>query len=87
MFVVMVDTRTVAQWMAERGMSLAKLVEETSLDKRVVEAVIEGRYTPSPTQRDCLAAALGVDADQVVWGHVAQVEHLYGHGAQFGRSP
>ena len=33
-----------------------------------------------------IAAALGVDAGQISWGHV-QVDHMYGHGPQFGRSP
>ena len=46
-----------------------------------------GRYTPSPEQRRRLAAALGVDPEQVAWGHSAQVSHVYGHGPQFGRSP
>ena len=51
------------------------------------EAIVHGRYTPSPDQRARLAAALGVSPDQIAWGHVAQVEHVYGHGPQFGRSP
>jgi hypothetical protein len=34
-----------------------------------------------------LAAVLGVGLEQIAWGHVSQVEHVYGHGPQFGRSP
>jgi hypothetical protein len=34
-----------------------------------------------------LAAVLGVEPDQITWGHTQQVEHMYGHGPQFGRSP
>ena len=30
---------------------------------------------------------LGVVPEQVAWGHRVQVEPLYGHGPQFGRSP
>ena len=73
--------------MAERGIGLAELVEASALDERVVEAIARGRYTPSPEQRQRLSAALGVDPEQVAWGHLAQVEHVYGHGPQFGRSP
>jgi ribosome-binding protein aMBF1 (putative translation factor) len=85
--VVMAHVKTVAQLMAERGISLAQLVESSALDERVVEAIVHGRYTPSPQQRQRLAAALGVAPEQVAWGHTAQVEHMYGHGPQFGRSP
>jgi len=83
----MSQLKTVAEWMSQRGLSVAKLVESSALDKRVVEAIVHGRYTPSPQQRQRLAAALGLDPAQVLWGHVAQVEHIRGHGPQFGRSP
>ena len=83
----MAQVKTVAEWMTERGLDLARLVESSGLDARVVEAIAQGRYTPSPRQRQRLAAALGVEVDQVAWGHRAQVEHVYGHGPQFGRSP
>ncbi len=79
--------KSVADWMAERGISLAELVEASGLDRRVVEAITRGQYTPSPQQRQRLAAALGVGPEQVVWGHQVEVAHVYGHGPQFGRSP
>jgi ribosome-binding protein aMBF1 (putative translation factor) len=79
--------RVLSDWMADRGLSLAELVAASALDDRVVEAVARGRYTPSPEQRRRLAAALGVEPDQIAWGHVTPVEHVHGHGPQFGRSP
>jgi hypothetical protein len=79
--------KTVAEWMSERGLDRAGLVAASGLAARVVEAICAGRYTPSPDQRACVAAALGVGPDQVAWGHAAPVESLYGHGPQFGRSP
>jgi hypothetical protein len=83
----MTRPKTVAEWMAERGLALAQVIELAALDDRVVKAIVRGGYTPSPEQRGRLAAALGVAPDQVAWGHAAQVEHMYGHGPQFGRSP
>ena len=83
----MSQVKAVAEWMAERGVGLAELVERSGLDRRVVEAIAHGRYTPSPEQRRCLSAALGVTPEEVAWGHTAQVEHMHGHGPQFGRSP
>jgi transcriptional regulator with XRE-family HTH domain len=83
----MARVKSVADWAAEQGIGLAELAEASNLERRVVEAVAHGRYTPSPQQRQRLAAALGVGVDEVAWGHVAPVEHVYGHGPQFGRSP
>lgn len=80
-------TKTLSEWMMEAGISLAELVEASNLDKRVVEAIAHGRYTPSPEQRRRISAALGVEPEQIAWGHYAQVEHMHGHGPQFGRSP
>ena len=83
----MVEIKTASQWLVERGLSVADLVAISRLEQRVVEAIMQGRYTPSPDQRQRLAKVLGVAAEQITWGHVAPVEHMYGHGPQFGRSP
>jgi hypothetical protein len=83
----MSQCKTTVEWMTELGLSLDEMVERSALDRRVVEAIIQNRYTPSPSQRVCLAGALGVAPDQVLWGHSVQVAHVYGHGPQFGRSP
>jgi len=83
----MADVKTVAQWMAERSLAQDQIVAASGLDQRVVEAIVRGRYTPSPHQRQQMAAALGVDLEQITWDHATAVDHLYGHGAQFGRSP
>ncbi|MFI5461361.1 MAG: hypothetical protein ACHRXM_38660 [Isosphaerales bacterium] len=85
--VVMAQVKQLAEWMAERDVDLAALAGAAGLDRHVVEAVACGRYTPSPSQRQRLSAALGISPEQVAWGHLSQVEHIYGHGPQFGRSP
>jgi transcriptional regulator with XRE-family HTH domain len=83
----MARAKSVGEWVAERGLTLPQLVEASGLDRRIVEAIAHGRYTPSPEQRVRLAAALGVGLDEVAWGHATPVSHVYGHGPQFGRSP
>ena len=80
-------TKTIAEWMTERNLGLAELAEASSVDERVVQAIAECRYTPSPEQRRRLAVALGVDAVDIAWGHRNLVSHVYGHGPQFGRTP
>lgn len=79
--------KTVRELMDERSLSLEQLEQATNLDRKVLEAIIQGRYTPSPQQRQRVAAALGVTLEQVTWDHTNPVAHVYGHGPQFGRSP
>jgi hypothetical protein len=83
----MAQVKTLAEWMVERCIGVAELVATCGLDDRVVEAIAQCRYTPSPQQRQRLSAALGLTPEQIAWGHLATVEHVYGHGPQFGRSP
>jgi transcriptional regulator with XRE-family HTH domain len=83
----MSELKTVAECMKDQGLSLDRLVDISGLEKRVVEAILHNRYTPSPQQRQRLATALGVTLDEIAWGHEAQISHVYGHGPQFGRSP
>jgi transcriptional regulator with XRE-family HTH domain len=79
--------RSIAEWMAERGLELDQLLAASGLERRVLEAIVHGRYTPSPQQRQRVAGALGLAPGQVAWGHATPVEHIQGHGPQFGRSP
>ena len=73
--------------MKERGLTLADMIRTTGLEPTLAEAIACGRYTPTGEQRRCVAEFLGVDAEAIFWGHVNQVDHVYGHGPQFGRSP
>jgi hypothetical protein len=83
----MADRKSLAEWMTERGMTIDTLLAAAALERKVVDAILHGRYTPSPVQRQRIATALGVDVEQITWGHTAEVQHLYGHGPQFGRTP
>jgi len=83
----MESVKSVADWMTDRDMSMEQLLQSTALDRKVLKAIINGQYTASPQQRQRLAAALGVDVALIAWGHTTQVQHIYGHGPQFGRSP
>lgn len=83
----MAPTRPICEWMEEAGVDLAELVARSGLDRKVVEAIVAGRYTTGPRHRQRLADALGVTPEQIRWGRHPDVDHLYGHGPQFGRSP
>ena len=44
----MEQIRSIAEWMAERGLDLDQLLAASGLERRVLEAIVHGRYTPSP---------------------------------------
>jgi hypothetical protein len=79
--------KNIAEWMAELGVSVETLVDTSSLDPKIVRAIVSGQYTASPRQRQRLAVALGIEPEQIAWAHTTPVEQMYGHGPQFGRSP
>jgi transcriptional regulator with XRE-family HTH domain len=79
--------KPLARYMEEAGLTVDELVAAAGLDAKLVKAIVSGNYTPSPSERQRLAAAIGVSIDDIAWGHVVPVEHMYGHGSQFGRSP
>ena len=72
--------KTVAEWCVERRMSVAQLAERCQLDEGRVSAIAEGRWTPSPDERQEVASVLNVTTDDIVWGHTTPVQHIYGHG-------
>ena len=78
--------KPIARYMEETGISVSQLVTATGLDAKLVRAIVSGNYTPSPSQRQRLAAALGVSTDDISWGHAVPVQHMRGNGPQCGRS-
>ncbi len=78
--------KPITRYLEESGISVAQLVKDTGMDARQVKAIVSGNFTPSPSQRQRLAAALGVPAEEISWDHAVPVEHLRGNGAQCGRN-
>ena len=79
--------KTLAECLAETGLTVEELVRVSGLDTKDVKAIVSGNYTPSPAQRQLLASAVGVSKDEIDWEHAVEVQHLWGHGPQFGRTP
>jgi transcriptional regulator with XRE-family HTH domain len=73
-------TRSVADLCRERGMTVPQLGETSGLEEGRVLAIALGRWTPSPAERQKIAAALTVAVDEITWGHQTPIQHLYGHG-------
>jgi hypothetical protein len=78
--------KPLARHMEEAGISVGQLVTAARLDAKLVKAIVSGNYIPSPSQRQRLAAALGVSSDDISWEHAVPVQHIRGNGPQCGRS-
>ena len=44
-------TKSLAEWMADGNVGMEKLLEAAGLDRKILAAIVQGRYTPSPQQR------------------------------------
>src|SRR5947207_1315933 len=70
--------KPLARHLEEKGMTLDQLVEAAELDAKLVQAIVSGNYTPSPSERKRLADVLGVSIDDVSWGRCVPVELMVG---------
>ena len=62
------------------GLTHAQLAERSGLDEQRTLAIVLGRWTPSPKERDAIAAVFGLARDDIVWGHKTPIQHIYGQG-------
>ena len=73
-------SKTVEDLCREQGVDMRGLAERSGVDEQRVLAILMGRWTPSPKERDAIAAVFGLTRDQIVWGHKTPIQHLYGAG-------
>jgi transcriptional regulator with XRE-family HTH domain len=74
------DTLNLDQLCTDRGIDVRQLAERTSIDEQRVLAIVLGRWTPSPQERDAIAAVFGMTRERIAWGHKTPIQHIYGHG-------
>jgi len=72
--------KSVAELCQENKINYEQLVEASGLGHDRVAAILLQRWTPSPKERDKIAAALGTTRDTIAWGHVTPIQHIYGYG-------
>jgi transcriptional regulator with XRE-family HTH domain len=73
-------THTVADLCRSRDLTVAQLAERAILEESRVLAIVLGRWTPSPTERQKIATVFAVAPNEIAWGHKTPIQHLYGHG-------
>lgn len=71
---------SVADLCHQHQLDVPSLAERSGLDDGRVLAIVLGRWTPSPEERQKIATAFNVSVDDIRWGHKTPIQHLYGHG-------
>jgi transcriptional regulator with XRE-family HTH domain len=70
----------IEQLCVEAGIDANQLAERAGMDEGRVAAIVLGRWTPSPDERDQIAAVFGLTRDRIAWGHKTPIQHIYGSG-------
>jgi len=61
--------KTIDLLFEDSGLSLNELAEQSRLPEARLMDILKGRWTPSPKDRQKIAAALQVEPDAISWGH------------------
>jgi transcriptional regulator with XRE-family HTH domain len=72
--------RCVDELCAQHQLDVKQLAAKAGLDEQRVLAIVLGRWTPSPAEREKVAAVFGVTREQIAWGHKTPIQHIYGSG-------
>ena len=71
---------SVADLCEQHKLTIEGLTEKSGLDEQKVIAIVMGRWTPSPAERQNIAQVFDVTVDDISWGHKTPIQHIYGHG-------
>jgi len=72
--------KTVDELCLQAQINHQQLAEKAGLDEQRVLAIVLGRWTPSPQERDRIAGVFGLTREQITWGHKTPIQHIYGSG-------
>jgi transcriptional regulator with XRE-family HTH domain len=72
--------KNIDQLCIDAGIDARQLADRAGLDEGRVAAIVLGRWTPSPDERDRIAAVFGLTRDRIAWGHKTPIQHIYGSG-------
>ena len=72
--------KSVEELCIEKQIDVKKLAELSGVDEQRVLAIVLGRWTPSPNERDRIAGVFELTREQIAWGHKTPIQHIYGSG-------
>jgi transcriptional regulator with XRE-family HTH domain len=68
--------KTVEHLFEVTGLTIEEVAERAGLTIERMAAIAEGRWTPSPEDRQRLAAAFGVAVSDISWGHTMNPRNI-----------
>ena len=68
--------KTVEHLFEETGLAIEEVSQQSGLPVERVAAIAEGRWTPSPQERERIAVAFGVPVAEVSWGHTMNPRNI-----------
>lgn len=71
--------QTIDVLIEQRGWPTGQLAQAAGLSVERIEAIVHGRWTPSPEERAQIAGALDVDVDAISWGHTMNPRNVRYH--------
>ena len=77
-------TSSLSELCQRHGLNAEQIARRSGLDEGRVAAILLGRWTPSPVERQRISAVFGLSPEQICWGHRTPVQHLDGHGQADG---
>jgi transcriptional regulator with XRE-family HTH domain len=72
--------RSIVELCREHSVSIEVLADRSGLDVTRVTAIVMGRWTPSPAERQKIAEVFTLSIYEIGWGHSTPIQHIYGHG-------
>ena len=73
-------TQSVAELCQQKKMTVEELAEQAGMDHGRATAILLGRWTPSPQERQKIADVFNVEVPDITWGHKTPIHHINGHG-------
>jgi cyanate lyase len=73
-------SKSITELLIQHKIDWRTLSERSGVDEQKVTAIVLGRWTPSPQDRDAIAAVFGLSRDDIAWGHKTPIQHIYGQG-------
>jgi transcriptional regulator with XRE-family HTH domain len=71
--------KTVEHLLEETGLAIDELARRAKLPADRVAAIADGRWTPSPRERQRLAEAFGVPVEEISFGHTMNPRNIRYH--------
>ncbi len=59
-----------------QGLTVEDVAEQAKLPLKRVEAILVGRWTPSPQERERIAAVFNASVEEIAWGHTIDPRNI-----------